>query len=117
MFQSALSMPHLKAPCTTCNPHVPISIIFSSVSNSSQCLTNCYRNFRLTERPSIETCMISDNLIISTDLLNSMNKSLFVVCLRNFEFQYLTFTCWSCCTLTEGPFDSSVWYGLDFHHN
>ena len=38
--------------------------------------------------------MIFDKLIISTDLLNSISKSLFAVCVRNFESQYLTFTCW-----------------------
>ena len=48
-----------------------------------------------------------------------MSKYLFDVCPRYFELPYLTFTCWSNYpnTLTEGPFDSSVWYGLDFHQN
>ena len=39
----------------------------------------------LTDEPSTETCMMFENLLISTDLLNSMNKYLFVVCPRNFE--------------------------------
>ena len=62
--------------------------------------------------------MIFDKLLISVDLLNSMKKSLFVVCIRNFESQYLSSVGHDYpITLTKGPFDSSVWYGLEFHQN
>ena len=63
--------------------------------------------------------MIFDKLIISTDLLNSMSKFLFVVCIRNFESQYLTFTCWS--WLSQYLNRKSIWQlcvvCLDFHQN
>ena len=68
---------------------------FSSIPNSSWCLPNSCWNFRLTDEPPMETYMIFDKLIISTDLLNSMSKSLLVMCVRNFESQYLNFSCWS----------------------
>ena len=63
--------------------------------------------------------MIFDKLLISADLLNSMRKSLFVVCIRNFESQYLLSSVGHDypSTLTKGPFDRSVWYGLEFHQN
>ena len=91
IFQLVDYAPVLKAPWTTCKLHLPVPISLDK-SLSSLDFLSTFKNFKLTEGPSIDTWIIFEKLNPSKPSGKSFNKSKWVPWPKNIQFQNLTWT-------------------------